>query len=60
LITENEEDLIQTIRSRCQIYNGLSEPIIAEALGSKENKPKTGGKNCTSGTGITTFYTYPC
>jgi DNA polymerase-3 subunit delta' len=38
LITENEEDLIQTIRSRCQIlhFNGLSEPIIAEALIAKE------------------------
>jgi DNA polymerase-3 subunit delta' len=30
LISENEEDLIQTIRSCCQIlhFNGLSEPII--------------------------------
>jgi DNA polymerase-3 subunit delta' len=38
LITENEEDLIQTIRSRCQIlhFNGLSEPIIAEALVARE------------------------
>ena len=34
LITENEEDLIQTIRSRCQIthFNNLSEQIIADAL----------------------------
>lgn len=39
LISENEEDIIQTIRSRCQIlhFNGLSEPIIAEALVSREN-----------------------
>ena len=38
LISENEEDLIQTIRSRCQIlhFNGLSEPIITEALTSIE------------------------
>jgi DNA polymerase III subunit delta' len=34
LITENEEDLIQTIRSRCQVvhFNGLPETVIAEAL----------------------------
>jgi DNA polymerase-3 subunit delta' len=34
LISENEEDIIQTIRSRCQVlhFNGLSEPIIAQAL----------------------------
>jgi DNA polymerase III subunit delta' len=38
LISENEEDIIQTIRSRCQILHfiGLSEPIIAEALVSRE------------------------
>ncbi len=38
LISENEEDIIQTIRSRCQIlhFNGLSEPIITEALVSRE------------------------
>ena len=32
LISENEEDIIQTIRSRCQIthFNGLSEQIIAD------------------------------
>lgn len=38
LISENEEDLIQTIRSRCQIlhFNGLSETIIAEALVLRE------------------------
>ncbi|MFE3868419.1 ATP-binding protein [Flavobacterium sp. LS2P90] len=39
LISENEEDIIQTIRSRCQVlhFNGLPEKIIAEALVSKEN-----------------------
>ncbi|MFV8321909.1 ATP-binding protein [Flavobacterium sp. LB3P21] len=39
LISENEEDIIQTIRSRCQVlhFNGLSETIIAEALVSREN-----------------------
>lgn len=39
LISENEEDIIQTIRSRCQVlhFNGLSETIIAEALISNEN-----------------------
>jgi len=38
LITENEEDLIQTIRSRCQVldFNGLPEQVIAEALVKKE------------------------
>jgi DNA polymerase-3 subunit delta' len=38
LISENEEDIIQTIRSRCQIlhFNGLSEHVIAEALLSRE------------------------
>lgn len=38
LISENEEDIIQTIRSRCQIlnFNGLSEQVIADALVSKE------------------------
>jgi DNA polymerase-3 subunit delta' len=44
LISENEEDIIQTIRSRCQIlhFNGLSENTIAEALVSNENiAPKT-------------------
>ncbi len=43
LISENEEDIIQTIRSRCQMlhFNGLSETIIAEALVSRENtEPK--------------------
>ncbi len=39
LISENEEDIIQTIRSRCQIlhFNGLSESVIAEALVSRKN-----------------------
>ncbi|GIZ08102.1 DNA polymerase III subunit delta' [Flavobacterium sp. UMI-01] len=38
LISENEEDIIQTIRSRCQIlhFNGLSQNVIAEALIKKE------------------------
>lgn len=43
LISENEEDIIQTIRSRCQVlhFNGLSEQIISEALVSRENiEPK--------------------
>ena len=47
LISENEEDIIQTIRSRCQIlhFNGLSEPIIAEALVSSEKiDPKLAAK----------------
>lgn len=39
LISENEEDLIQTIRSRCQVlhFNGLPEKVIADALVSREN-----------------------
>ena len=39
LISENEEDIIQTIRSRCQVlhFNGLSEKVIAEALISNKN-----------------------
>lgn len=39
LISENEEDIIQTIRSRCQVlhFNGLSESIIAASLVSAEN-----------------------
>lgn len=38
LITENEEDMIQTIRSRCQVlnFNGLSEHSITEALVSQK------------------------
>jgi DNA polymerase-3 subunit delta' len=54
LISENEEDLIQTIRSRCQIlhFNGLSEPIITEALVSREKtNPNIAAKNRTSSTG---------
>ena len=37
LITENEEDIIQTIRSRCQVlhFGALSDQIIANALISK-------------------------
>ncbi|OAB28499.1 DNA polymerase-3 subunit delta' [Flavobacterium fryxellicola] len=44
LISQNEEDIIQTIRSRCQVlhFNGLTETVIAEALVSRENiEPKT-------------------
>ena len=39
LITENEEDIIQTIRSRCQVlhFNALPENVIMEALISREN-----------------------
>ena len=39
LISENEEDIIQTIRSRCQVlhFNGLPEKTISEALVSREN-----------------------
>jgi DNA polymerase-3 subunit delta' len=39
LISENEEDIIQTIRSRCQVlhFNGLSERIIADGLILREN-----------------------
>jgi DNA polymerase-3 subunit delta' len=43
LISENEEDIIQTIRSRCQVlhFNGLSEEVITQALISRENiEPK--------------------
>jgi DNA polymerase-3 subunit delta' len=43
LISENEEDIIQTIRSRCQIvhFNGLSEQTIADALITREQiEPK--------------------
>ena len=34
VIAENEEDIIQTIRSRCQVlhFNGLPEKVIADAL----------------------------
>lgn len=39
LITENEEDIIQTIKSRCQVlhFNALPEKIIADALISRKN-----------------------
>ncbi|RZJ67954.1 MAG: DNA polymerase III subunit delta' [Flavobacterium sp.] len=39
LITENEEDILQTIRSRCQMlqFNALPEQVIADALVSREN-----------------------
>lgn len=38
LVSENEEDIIQTIRSRCQItkFSALSEQIIANALVEKK------------------------
>lgn len=38
LISENEEDIIQTIRSRCQVlhFNALPESVISEALVSRE------------------------
>lgn len=47
LISENEEDIIQTIRSRCQVlhFNGLNENVIAQALVTKENiDPRTAKK----------------
>lgn len=39
LISENEEDIIQTIRSRCQVlqFNRLSDKVIADALISRQN-----------------------
>jgi DNA polymerase III subunit delta' len=39
LITENEEDIIQTIRSRCQVlhFSRLSEAVIAQSLINNEN-----------------------
>ena len=39
LITEDEEDIIQTIRSRCQVlhFGALPEKIIADSLVSKFN-----------------------
>jgi len=39
LISENEEDIIQTIRSRCQVlhFNALPEKTICEALVFHEN-----------------------
>jgi len=47
LISENEEDIIQTIRSRCQVlhFNGLSEKIITETLAERLNiEPRTAAK----------------
>lgn len=47
LISENEEDIIQTIRSRCQVlhFNALPEKVIAEALISNKNiEPRTASK----------------
>ena len=47
LISENEEDLIQTIRSRFQVlhFNRLSEKIITDALVSRENiEPRMAAK----------------
>ncbi len=39
LISENEEDIIQTIRSRCQVlhFGALPENVIVDALISREN-----------------------
>ena len=39
LISENEEDILQTIRSRCQVlnFNGLPETVIADALVKTQN-----------------------
>ncbi len=39
LISEHEEDILQTIRSRCQIlqFNAIPEKIIADTLVSREN-----------------------
>lgn len=39
LITEDEDDILQTIHSRCQVlhFGGLSEQAIADALVSREN-----------------------
>ncbi|MBD3583746.1 DNA polymerase III subunit [Flavobacterium selenitireducens] len=39
LISENEEDILQTIRSRCQVlqFNGIPEKIIADTLVTREN-----------------------
>jgi DNA polymerase III subunit delta' len=47
LITEHEEDLIQTIRSRCQVlhFSSLSEHSISESLIANENiEPKIAQK----------------
>ena len=47
LISENEEDIIQTIRSRCQVlhFGALPETIISEALIARHAvEPKTATK----------------
>ncbi|OCB77179.1 ATP-binding protein [Flavobacterium crassostreae] len=47
LLSENEEDILQTIRSRCQIlhFNALTEPILAQGLITRENvDPKLAAK----------------
>jgi DNA polymerase-3 subunit delta' len=43
LLSENEEDIIQTIRSRCQVlhFNALPEKIIADGLTSYQNIDST-------------------
>lgn len=47
LITENEQDIIETIRSRCQVLNfgRLHENAITEALVSRENVESRKAKN---------------
>lgn len=42
LVTEHEDQIIDTIKSRCQIlhFPKLTEPQIAEALGKKHNIPQ--------------------
>ncbi len=39
LVTENEEDIISTVKSRCQIshFSRIPEPVIAGTLVSREN-----------------------
>ncbi|WP_035676765.1 DNA polymerase III subunit [Flavobacterium limnosediminis] len=39
LVTENQDDIMQTILSRCQVleFQGLPESVIADALVSREN-----------------------
>ena len=47
LIAENEEDIIQTIRSRCQLlqFNNLPEKVITEALMSRlQVDPRTASR----------------
>lgn len=47
LIAENEEDIIQTIRSRCQVlqFNRLSDKVIADALVLRQNtEPRLASK----------------